>query len=296
MSRGVCLVLVVVVAVAGCRKGKDPAVCRTDAHSLSAYLGSIDRDAPPFWAGDLKLVLRPDLPRVELRYAPVLEIRADRLVLDGSMIDNHADLEDRLRGRHEAAVRDVELGTSRHNPPDPTLLNLLIDERAPWEIVVEVADTALAAGFDHPAVAFARPPAAITRPPRAPIDDELDRAAAAEPSQRATQFARSMQKVVASCPALIRVFGEIGSSDGGDKSQQLLDGLEPALVECNCRVDLPALRSVFFRLFYVEHPVTAVAVVLAADGRAVVQPASTPWRDAHELITAGAPLHLAVAQ
>lgn len=149
--------------------------------TLSVYLGSIDRDVPPFWAGDLKLVLRADLPRIELRYVPVLEIRADRLVLDGSTIDNHADLEDRLRRRHEAAVRDVELGMSRHNPPDPKLLNLLIDERAPWETVVE--------------------------------------------------FARSVQKVVASCPALIRVFGEVGSSDGGDKSQQLLDGLEPALVE-----------------------------------------------------------------
>lgn len=271
--------------VASCRRPRrDPQACRAEAHALAAMLGSFDH-RPSAIAEELHLVVRADLPPDAPAWGPVIAVGAT-VSVDREPVADRSALDQRL-----VALRARLDAMAPRGGADPAVVVLAIDAQAPWSTVVWVADAARAAGFDHPALVFARPAAPVTPPPRSSIDAELDAVAG---DNKATQVARIAARVARSCPALIRVFGEV-SAGTDDRAQQLIDGIEPALIACNCDLDIAALRSLMFRVLFVPRPTTALAIALAADGRRIALPAATPWSTAHAQVTVGAPLSLAVA-
>ncbi len=283
---------VTAAGVAGCGSN-DPGACRRQANELATLLATMDHEPTMIAPGDASLVVREDLSSATMPFATVVMVTPATVSIAGRRVQM-ADLEDELLSAHRRVVEDAELYGRRGAPEDTTLVYLVVDEAALWGRVGQVTAAAHAAGFTRPAFVFARPPAPITKPPRSPIDDDLDRLMATEEAgNKATELARMTQGVVKTCPAMVRVFGAIASEGGGSKADTLIRGIEPALVDCNCNLDLPAFRSIMFRLLYTSQPTGALRVTLDPAQPPVAVAADTPWRVAAARLGADATVWLA---
>ena len=143
---------------------------------------------------------------------------------------------------------------------------VLVDADVPWSQVVAVAAAAAGAGFDRPAWLFRRP--AVNPPP--PFDDLPPASAGANP--------------YAACASLGKLFDALQIQEGGDKAESLIAGIGPALVDCRCAVDMPALRLGVWQLIGHAHPTSALEVTLARDATPIELPARMPWRDASKAL------------
>jgi hypothetical protein len=225
--------------------------------------------------------------------APMVTVLPTALQIQGERVEP-AELEERLIAARRAMAEDAERYGRRGPEVDPTLIYLIVDEAALWGRVGEVASTAHRAGFTRPAFVFARPPAPIEKPPRSPIDADLDRLMASEEAgNKATELARMTEKVVQTCPALVRAFGDVASESSESKADVLIRAIEPSLVECNCRLDVPALRSIMFRLLHVPHPTGTVRVTLDPARPPLPIAPDTTWRVASPQLTADAAVWVA---
>jgi hypothetical protein len=291
--------LVAGLALGACGKGVDAGTCRERAHELSTLLNTIDHDSPLFRDdGSVHLVVRPDLARTApgVLVAEVVEVRASDVVFHGQPVLDQVELGARLAAARAKLESNVAAGAYGRYQPDPTLILLVVDEAAPHASVVAAAGAAHAAGFTRPAFVFGRPPAQVAAPPRSWIDDDLDRLMNDDPGQKAFELSRMTDKITKSCPALARAFGAVASDEGADRAQTLIDEIEPALIQCNCTLDIPALRSVMYRVMYVAKPTGLLQVTLAPDGRVLALPATTPWREASSWLPVdGASVWLRVA-
>jgi hypothetical protein len=265
-------VVAALAASAACGGGKDPAVCRREAHALGELLSTMDYEMPPFYAGDATLVLRTDVPVTAGRYGPTIVITRDGATLDGMPLGDLV-VRRRLEDAHDRRA----------------MVYVAVDEAAPWSEVQAVVHRLVAADLMHPSFGFARPATPVTRPPRSKIDDELDRLQnGTDSSHKATDLAKMVQEIVKGCPAIIKVFGEVAVESGESKAARIVRAIEPSLVACNCNLDLPAFRSVMFRLLYVEKAQSALEITLDPEATPLVLPPDTPWRDANAKLTPGA--------
>ncbi len=276
---------VMALVLASCGSGASKRRCAARAHELSSFLGSFDHTPAPFAATGVSLAVRAGGPGVVPvpAPAPAVLIGPTGESLDGEQGLDRGELRARLERSHARRVQD-QAGGGAAGAIDPGLLYLAIDEAATWERVVATAELAHASGYDHVAFAFARgalPPS----PPRSAIDGRLDRVQASGTGQRATAFAAAAADVVEPCPALGRAFGAVGST-AGDRVGPLLGAIEPALIECGCKVDLPSLRSLMFRLLATE-PLGFIQVTLDPAAAPLALPATMPWREAHQHLPAG---------
>jgi hypothetical protein len=57
-------------------------------------------------------------------------------------------------------------------------------------------------------------------------------------------------------------------------------------VECNCDLDIAALRSFLWRLLGTAHPVTLLDLTLTPSAATLQLPAETPWQDASARLSA----------
>lgn len=249
--------------------GQATASCATEANALAASLRTAATGA---WATfEAALVDRPELPTGAPPDAPVLELGVADTLFEGQALGPAA-----LR-EHLTAVYDKR--DERHalepDRPDPAVVSLYIDRRVPWSRVVEAWQAAHDAGMRAPVFVFAAAPP--PPPPRAPIDDELD---AIPDGQRATGYAALLTREIAPCPTLVRVFDQLATGPGDDKTDRLIDGLVPALVACQCAVDVPDLRAVLWRVLVAPRPVTSIAFDPAAPAATLALPATTPWSEA----------------
>ncbi len=268
---GALLATVLAVALGACGGGKDPAVCRREAAELSELLATVDHEPPGFQAHDLTLVTRSDIPRTTRDLGPVIHVTREG-----------ASFQDEPFRGEQGRVRLTEEARRYGHGAKLDVLYLAIAEDARWEDAAGAAVLGWEAGFERQGLAFARPPAVVTPPPRSKIDAELDRILhEEEASNKATALARLIEQVVNGCPALIRAFGSVAAVEGESKADTLIRAIEPSLVECNCAVDMPSLRSALFRLLAVDKPQSAFVITHDPDGTPIDLPPDTPWRDAH---------------
>lgn len=258
--------------------GKDAAVCRREAAELSQLLATMDHEPPGFYGSGITLVSRSDVPPTPPPSGIEIHVTREGALYLGEPLDAPG-----VRDRLERDARRPRGGTERG------LLYLVIAEDARWADVAHATAVGWEADLVELALAFARPPVPVTPPPRSRIDDDLERIRdSVEPGQKATELARLLQGVVRGCPALVRAFGSVAGVEGESKADTLMRAIEPALVECNCSLDMRSLSSALFWLLYVDKPTSAFRITLAADGEPIELPPDTPWRDAHARFSPGA--------
>jgi hypothetical protein len=265
-------------AASGC--GKSKSECRAEATALHDLLVGMDKEPSLFYLTDRdpSLVVRGDLPKVEIPYGPSIHVGKTETRYEGQLVDDGAMLGERLE-----ASRRAFSGRSRD---DVTAIHLLIDDSVPWQRVVSIVEATQQAGFVSPHLVFRRPPPDVSPPPRSAIDDELDKLQASDDaSNKATKLAEMTQRLVKSCPALVELFGST-ASEHVDKADHLARGIGPALIACDCNADIPALRSIFWRLLHNPSPVVALPLAIDPGGTPISLPSSTPWRDASRRFTA----------
>lgn len=251
--------------------GKDAAVCRREAAELGELLATVDHEPPGFQAHDLTLVTRGDTPKTTHDFGPVIHVTREGAMFGGEPFQGE-----------EGRARLAEQARRFRRGGKGEVLYVAIAEDARWADVASAAVLGWESGFERQGLVFARPPAAVTPPPRSKVDDELDRILHEEdPSNKATELARVIERIVKGCPALVRAFGSVAAVERESKADALIRAIEPALVECNCSVDMPSLRSALFRLLAVERPQSAFVITHDPAGALVDLPPDTAWRDAH---------------
>jgi hypothetical protein len=282
MHRPLALVLAL-AALAACGN-KDRQVCAARAAEVGRFLSAMDRSGQV--VDGAGMVVRADLPRIELRAAPVVDVRGHKIRFQGQRFEGDALVEELKLQRTMILDRIAHGRTSSwRGDGDGRRVLLMFDAAATWDRVVAVVEAATAAGFESPELVFGVPSRAQP-PPRSAIDDELDRLEAqADVTNKATQLAEIVQRVVKGCPALTRSFGGVRANEDKAPAETLIASIEPALVECGCSVDVDAVRSVVWRVLTNPHPVTVLAIRVDRGAKAIELPAATPWREASKSFT-----------
>jgi len=284
------LAAIVLVVASGCSSSKGPS-CAEQALELDRFLSAMDHEPSIFqFSKKLKLVTRDDLPVLKAVYAPTVEVQTREFVFEGLLVGPD-ELAERLAARRQQLADAVARGREAR---DPDRVYLLVDESAPWDRVVAAVEAAAAGGFTTVAFVFAHT-ANLKPPPRSPIDDELDKIDAADgASGKATKLAETVKGVIKACPAMIEAFGRVAARDSDDKAGSLIQSIQPALVDCDCKVDIPALRSVMWRILANTKPVAEVRVAVDRGAKPLALPATTPWREAQKRLPQAGPVWLAL--
>ncbi len=260
--------------------GKSKPDCKHQVDELVKLLRSVDHD-PQFIevADDIHLVQRTDLPHEALVSGPVIVLNATSISYQGHLAEDAVALRARLEASFRQLQEDSGAGKLGPHLQWDHRVYLEVDRDVRWGTVAAVAGAAADAGFERAMFVLARP-GNVPRPPRAPIDDELDRIMTGDSSTKAVQLAKLVGKQVEACKPLLRVFGNVASEEAGDKAGAIIDGMGPALLECDCNADMANLRSAMYRLVANEHPVSVLALSRAHDATPVELPATMAWADA----------------
>ena len=245
-------VLIAFVLVA-CGKS-DVRQCRNDADALATLLREANTDPPQVYTYDAKLVSRTDLARI-----PNLPRGLELRVGQGDSIEQQ-------RARMPTRYADTKRAY------------LIIDEDTSWAAVVNAFDEAKAGGITEIGFVFVQP-VEIKKIPRAAVDDELDKLTKSDASNKATKVAELMTKEIKSCPSLQKLFGSVASDDGNDKASYLIEGIPEALVECECRANLPAIRSIMYRIIANPTPTRVLVVTTTEPTTKIAAKADTRWKD-----------------
>lgn len=280
MRCALLVLLLVLLVLPGCKGGGTAMGCEEYATDLGKRLEVAALEPlPPFAIeGDFQPVERADLPVTPLGYRPVLHISATTATYQGQALSATA-LRERLTEARAKVAEDIERGMYRGESPDPRQLYVVIDRRAPWPLVVESFDAARAAEMPMIGIVFTTKPT-TQLPPRAPVDDELDALLREEPNERASKFARLVEKQVAGCPEVQQVFGNVGADPAESKAMTIAKALPKALISCRCRVPKENLRSVMLRLLHIEKPARVVQLQPDAEAETIELPATATWADA----------------
>ncbi|MGE0547355.1 MAG: ExbD/TolR family protein [Kofleriaceae bacterium] len=229
-----------------------------------------------------KLVVRAELPRVSAPIAPMVLVTSAGLEYQGEPVVSN-ELAERLTATYEKRASDIDEGRARAGDADPRLVYLVIDERATWKRIVDVIATCSKVGYRSPSFVF-RTVQTSPSPPPSWADAELDRIRKGDPSGRAQRFMEFMRNVVRPCSSIPEAWRE-ATERGGDMTANIIEAIEPALVDCNCTIDLPALRTTLWRLFVNPRPAGVIRVELDPRGTKLTFPANTPWLEASQRFT-----------
>jgi hypothetical protein len=271
-----------VIALAGCG-GRSKESCKADAEDIAKRLAEADHDTAIYVEG-VTLVERDDLPKSELRDAPVLRLSSNAIVFNGSKVAID-DLAAQLRVEQRKRTDDLERYPRFKNEVDLHMIYLLVDAGATWGQVARVVEATSRADFDAPRFVFARPSHA-RKPPPSRVEAELEAIVHGDGANKMTRLAHMMQDTIKGCPAMIQVFGAMASTEGPNKVEFLIDRIPGALVDCNCNVDMPSFASEMWYALVNEHPTSVLAVHIDPAGTPIEMPAITPWREASKQLTA----------
>ncbi len=264
--------LMIASVVAACGKSADE--CRVEAETLSKLLMETPHEMGAFYPQrDVTLVKRADPTVTAELDGPVVVANADTTTFEGTLSSGD-DLRDRLE---MARARKAVKGSGR--------IYFQLDRLTPWSKVVQLVDTAKLAGFKTVGFAF-ETGEKLTPPPRTPVDAKLDELMSGSGANKAVELVNLIVPVVESCPALQKEFGKVGVESTGSKADSMIKGLALALIECKCNVDMPALRSVMWRLLAVD-PAVKVVLVDATTGDKLALPGATTWEDASKKLVRG---------
>lgn len=249
-------VLIAFVLVA-CGKRSEPGQCRKDAEALVTLLREANTDPPQVYAYDAKLVSRTDLARIP-DLPRGLELRV-----------GHFDSIEQQRARMPTRYADTKRGY------------LIIDEDTSWAAVVNAFDEAKAGGITEIGFVYVQP-VEIKKIPRSSVDDELDKLTKSDAADKATKVAELMTKEIKSCPSLQKLFGAVASEEG-DKATYLIEGIPEALVGCECRANLPAIRSIMHRIIANPTPTRILVVTTTEPTTKIAAKAAARWKDVQTL-------------
>jgi hypothetical protein len=120
-------------------------------------------------------------------------------------------------------------------------------------------------------------------PPRTRVDDDFDKAEALpDMSEKGRRMAQIAEAVAEQCPQLFEAFGKIYSLQAtDDRHASMISALGPAILACKCKVDIPALRSLLYRLF-VTKPIALLDLTLDEGASRIEMPLETPWTEANK--------------
>ena len=270
--------LAVVVALAGCGKSKN--ACKAEAHELGTYLKAMDHT--PTLAkipDDVHLVSRPELASAyETVEAPVVMVKSTGLELRGEQVAV-ADLGAKLAAIAAKTQEDIDAGHMSPRFKWDHRIYIAIDRDAPWSEVANVAAAAAGTGYVKWIALFAKP-SPVAAPPRSAVSPQLDKLLAEDnSSNKASELAHMMSDTIRSCPALGKSFGAVASEEATDRAQTLIEAIEPALIDCGCKVDLPDLRSLFFAVAGNLHPLATIELTLDNTAAPLTFPSATPWHE-----------------
>lgn len=175
-----------------------------------------------------------------------------------------------------------------------TPLEIHADGKVPWSVIVQVTHAAAETGHTHVAFEVVAAQRTAKQPPRSSIDQALadwDRQFDAMPlDKRLGNPPKNdfWQRVLRDCPGALDVVLTAGSGDDSP-ANVIASKLPAAIAACGCRIELPALERLLWRLYGREWavPHAWIAVELGA-GRAMIEHAATPWRDAAPRLYAAA--------
>jgi hypothetical protein len=262
----------VVAILVGCKGGKSKSECQTETADLVQWLKAIPRS--PMFPRDIHPATRKDLARAPYMEREVILIGANAIHYRGQMVADARDLGDRLRPSPDHAIY------------------FAIDRDAAWGVVASVAAVTAEHGLDHVSVLYELPDVApATPPPRSKVDDALDKLGSADSSDVAMEISRHMREIIKPCAGLDRAFSRVGA-DEGDKLAYLIAATGETLPECGCDIDIPAFRSVMWRVVYSPTAVGAVPLVLARDGTPVEAPVTAHWSEIGDKLAPGAKVWL----
>lgn len=268
----------VLALVAAC--GKSKATCKAEVDDLMTFLRKMDHTSPFIKVpDDVQLVERPELKVLDGGEGPVVYVRSDGIEFRG----HHFVLAEVSHVLQEQAIKtqqDITDGkVPRHFVWDHRVY-VLIDRDVPWSTVTGIAAEAEAAGYTKWVALFSKP-SPVSAPPRSSVSDQLDKLIADdEDGNKATALAQLTSDVVKSCAPLKKAFSSVASDEGGDKASALIEAIGPAAIECNCDLDLPAVRSIFYAIAGNPHPLTMVVITLDKTVTPIALPPTMPWRDA----------------
>jgi hypothetical protein len=167
----------------------------------------------------------------------------------------------------------------------PRLL-VAVDRDAPWGRLVAVHDAAARAGFTQISLLFTPYGAATTkRPGPSSIDGQLDTIATmTDPVKKVPQLAKLTRKVCGGCAPLDKVFKTLSVTNPEAKARVITRFLPDAVAECDCAIDLPALKAILWTML--ERPTMIVeqfeiATKKSEKQKGVKLAPDTPWHKAH---------------
>jgi hypothetical protein len=288
--------LALILALAACGKSPpkseppakaEPASCQAQVDDLMKFLRAMDHTPSLFFLENVHLAMRPELPYVMGRQAPLVTVRPTGIDYQGETLAPAA-LATKLAEARKKIDEDFAMGRfPKHDPPDPLLIDVVIDAGTKWGDVVALADVLVRAGFPHASFVFGKPPP-VSPPPRTWVDDKVDELRKDQTGNAATELAHMISKIIPGCPQLISVYGNVGSTESDDKAGEIIEGSGPAILACNCNLDIPAYRSALWAVAGNPNPATVLAVELAKTGKRLALPAATPWSEAGKQFSAGA--------
>jgi hypothetical protein len=261
--------LVMIALVAAC--GKQERQCGPDAYELEEYLKKIDRGLRWVPVDGVKLVQRDDL---EKRFAQ--ESHVARVHPRGISVGFGREVQPEELAE---ALQSQSYGQSGFKYDQ---ILLAIDHSTPWSLVVATVRQAQNAGIRRVVFAFAAKPT-VEPPPRTKLDDDLDKVESEDFGMKATKLAEISKKLLDSCPALGKAFGKVAMYD--DPDSRLIKAMTPALLECNCSIDMAALRSLMYRLIASKQGLAVIDLDLSTSAARIELPDETPWRDAQKKLT-----------
>lgn len=275
--------LAIALVVAACGKSSEPP-CAQRAAELGAWAIAIAPEGDAMvTATGVTLADAPDAPLLQPgRVTSMIRITRDEPA------DDPTELRERVL-RDRASARDG----------DRLRAQVWIDRDAPMDRIAAVADDLAHADVHEVELVFRRAAKSSTPPPpRSAVSDQLDAVMRAEPATRATEVARIVQSLVASCPSFKKEFGRVAADGPESKAMLMARSLERATVDCDCNLDLPSMRSVMWDLIGPgDRPVLgAVTITLApADDANARTITGATWAAAAPAVLAaqGAPIRFA---
>jgi len=120
----------------------------------------------------------------------------------------------------------------------------------------------------------------LTPPPRSPVDDKLD-AFGKDSAVNARKLGELTREIIEPCPPLVQAFGSFKGVDG------LVSSIAPALIECDCKVDIASLRSLVWRVVAIAPTVQVIAFDDTTRDKTLALPRATTWAEASKQIPAG---------
>lgn len=224
---------------------------------------------------DVKLLVRRG-PSAQTLDGPVVIVRAGGYEYFNQVVDAAA-LIDKLS---EARKRNDDWQARGWHRGDPAQIYIVVDGDARWKDVVAVTDAAQAHGFIHASFAFAKSATKPPRPPPATVDAQLDAIAKLpEGGNKAVELANLMSHTLEPCPPATTVFGDVASREGGDAAGDLIRGLGPALIECDCKTSPAELRNVVWSIAANPTPTSLIDVTLDETVPIFARSAQALWRD-----------------